>query len=234
MGSLYHFLACSDHALARLARQVNRTWGKIALPAPRLIFLPLLWFFLGTRSVIYFFKRVFICEPFFKTYCTDYGRNLRTGVFIHWIQGRGNLIIGDHVTLDGKSSFLFAARFSSSPTLTIGDHTYIGHDCTFSVGKAITIGKHCLIAGGVWMLDSNGHPTKSVQDRIKGQPPPPEEVRPIVVEDNVWIGGRSIICPGVIVGEGSIVAAGSLVRTRVAPYTIVAGNPACPVASLEK
>lgn len=81
--------------------------------------------------------------------------------------------------------------------------------------------------------DSNGHPTDPVA-RVANQPPSPEDVRPIKIEDNVWIGGRAMILPGVTVGEGSIVAANSVVRKDVAPYTIVAGNPAVKVADVEK
>ena len=51
-------------------------------------------------------------------------------------------------------------------------------------------------------------------------------VKPVTISDNVWIGQRGIICPGVTVGEGAVVSAGSVVMTDVAPYTIVAGNPA--------
>jgi acetyltransferase-like isoleucine patch superfamily enzyme len=50
--------------------------------------------------------------------------------------------------------------------------------------------------------------------------------KPVVIEDHVWIGARAIICPGVRVGEGAVVAAGAVVTRDVEPYTIVGGNPA--------
>lgn len=50
-----------------------------------------------------------------------------------------------------------------------------------------------------------------------------------VIEDGAWIGMRAMIMPGVTIGEGAIVASGAIVTKSVAPYTIVAGNPASPV-----
>jgi len=50
--------------------------------------------------------------------------------------------------------------------------------------------------------------------------------KPVIIDDDVWIGGRVIILPGIHIYEGSIIGAGSIVTKNVAPYTIVAGNPA--------
>jgi acetyltransferase-like isoleucine patch superfamily enzyme len=51
-------------------------------------------------------------------------------------------------------------------------------------------------------------------------------VKPVTICDNVWIGVKAIVYPGVTIGEGAVVAAGSVVMNDVAPNTIVAGNPA--------
>jgi acetyltransferase-like isoleucine patch superfamily enzyme len=177
-------------------------------------------------------KRVFVAEPLFKAYCTQYGRGVNTSYHIHFVEGKGRFIVGNYVKVDGKCSFLFAARFSDSPTLTIGDHTGIGHNCAFVVGKAITVGRHCRVAAGTIVIDSSGHPTDPT-DRIAGLPPRPEEVKPVVIEDNVWIGNRCMIFPGVRIGEGSVVSAGSIVMNDVAANTVVAGNPARKIATLK-
>jgi acetyltransferase-like isoleucine patch superfamily enzyme len=219
-------LALSDHWLPRLLRECARVVRNFGIPPiPRVLAVPLLAAFLGFRSIYYFVARVFFCEPFFKAYCTRYGRNVHTGVFLHWIQGRGDLIVGNDVLIDGRCSFSFAARFSDQPTLIIGDATGIGHACSFTIGKKIIIGRHCRIAGHVWIFDSPGHPADPIA-RMAGSPPADDEVKPVVIEDNVWIGERAIIMPGVTIGEGSIVAAGSVVMMNVPPSTMVAGNPA--------
>jgi acetyltransferase-like isoleucine patch superfamily enzyme len=58
------------------------------------------------------------------------------------------------------------------------------------------------------------------------QAPDPEDIRPVIIRDNVWIGKRCIIFPGVRIGEGSVISAGSVVRSHVPAYSVVAGNPA--------
>ena len=224
-------LALSNHWLPRLLRRCRKGVLNFGIPAPHVITVPLLHIFLVVRSTYYFVVRVFLCEPFFKAYCTQYGRGLHTGVFLHWIQGRGELIVGDNVLIDGKCSFSFAARFSEHPTLIIGDNTGIGHACSFTIGKRIAIGRHCRIAGQVWIFDSPGHPGDPIA-RMAGSPAANEEVKPIVIEDNVWIGERAIIMPGVTIGEGSIVASGAVVMTNVPRNTLVAGNPARQVQKL--
>jgi acetyltransferase-like isoleucine patch superfamily enzyme len=52
------------------------------------------------------------------------------------------------------------------------------------------------------------------------------ENKPVIIENKCWIGFNSIILKGVTVGEGAVVAAGSVVTKRVDPFTIVGGNPA--------
>jgi acetyltransferase-like isoleucine patch superfamily enzyme len=233
MSSLRRYVIQSDQPAARFARWLIRSIRRVSVPAPQVVFKPILWLFLAARAMYQFLMRVFICEPFFKMYCTRYGRNLRTDSFIHWVMGKGDLIVGDDVLVDGKCTFAFAARFSEKPTLEIGNKTEIANGCTFVVGKRITIGRHCRISAGSSLFDSNGHPADPVARR-ENHPPHPSEVRPIVIGDDVWIGQRSLIGPGVKIGDGSIVAANSVVRTRVAPYTVVAGNPAIKIADLPR
>ena len=52
------------------------------------------------------------------------------------------------------------------------------------------------------------------------------EIRPICIEDDVWIGDNVIILPGVHVGQGAILGAGSVIREDVPPYAVMVGNPA--------
>ena len=123
-----HLVATSKHPAARLARRAYRALRSFSLPAPKVVVRPMLWVYLGLRAAYYFAYRVFVCEPLFKAYCTKYGRGLRTGVYIHWVQGSGEIILGDNVLVDGKCSFSFAARLSDRPVLEVGDHTLIHHE----------------------------------------------------------------------------------------------------------
>jgi acetyltransferase-like isoleucine patch superfamily enzyme len=231
--SLRRRLATSEGRAARLLRRVYWGFNRFSVPAPRFIVKPLLWVFLLLRGTYQFVARVFFCEPLFKAYCSKYGRNLRTDCHLHWVAGKGDIVIGENVWLDGKIDITFAARFSDRPTLEIGDNTGIGNGCTFTIGKRISIGRDCNLSGDIIVMDSNAHDTDPAS-RLERKPPDPEGVRPVVIRDGVWIARRCIILPGVRIGEGSVISAGSVVRNHVPPYSVVAGNPARVMFRLKK
>ena len=110
--------------------------------------------------------------------------------------------------------------------IKIGEKTRIHGSCIHAQ-QQIFIGKNCLIAANCQIFDCSGHDLSfdSTCNRINTK----GKAKPIIVEDDVWIGANSIILPGVRIGEGSIIAAGSVVVKNVAPHTIVAGNPAVVV-----
>jgi acetyltransferase-like isoleucine patch superfamily enzyme len=229
----YHYLATSDVWFARLARRVYRSVENFSVPAPRPIVRPLLTIILCVRAIYFFVARVFFCEPLFKAYCKRHGRNLHTGPYLHWIQGKGEIVLGDGVTIDGKCSFAFASRYTARPMLIIGHYTGIGHNCAFTIGRQIKIGDHCRIAADVRMFDSPGHPTDPVA-RLAHLPAAPEDVRSITIGDNVWIGRNAIIYPGVTIGNDSTVGMGAVVLNDVPSKTVVVGNPARQVRSVGK
>lgn len=233
VNALRRFLALSDHPLSRAARRARDGMLHFELPAPKVVVWPMLCGFVAARNVYYFLKKKLVCEPCLKAYCTSYGRGLRTGVFFPWVEGSGEIHLGEGVYFHGKFSISFAVRFSERPSLTIGDNTGFGHDITFAVGKSITIGRNCLISSRTMIVDSGGHPVDPLM-RLAGLPPLSEEVRPVTIEDNVWIATGSIILPGVTVGEGSVICAGSVVRRNVPPYSLVMGNPAKILAPLPR
>jgi acetyltransferase-like isoleucine patch superfamily enzyme len=231
MRDVRRWLALSDHPLAGAVRKLRRSMITFSLPAPAVVVRPLLAVFLALRGCYYFLVRIFVCEPLFKAYCAQYGKGLRTGVYVHWVQGKGRLVFGNNILVDGKCSFSFAMRYAESPVLSVGSNSILSHGCSFTVGREITIGEHCLIAMGVLMFDAPGHPTDPVLRKM-GSPANMEDVRPIRIHDNVWIGRNAIIFPGVTIGEGSVVVMGSLVMNDVPPYSIVAGNPARVIGQL--
>ncbi len=222
---VYRFLATSDADAAKAVRRLYHRLVTFSIPAPKGIFKPLLMGYVSGRTAYHFGLRVLVCQPLFTAYCAKVGKNFRTGDFLHWVQGQGDIIIGDDVWLDGKSTITFASSFSERPTLEIGDNTAIGHDTSFSIGKRITIGKNCNISGATAIFDSNGHPSDPVARRQHAAPDA-DQVRPVTIGDDVWIGKGCIIFPGVRIGDCAIISAGSVVRRHVPAYGVVAGNPA--------
>lgn len=229
--SFRHWAVHSQHPVARVLRAVRKRFRHFTLPAPRVIVLPMLWIFLLLRGIVYFLRRVLLAEPLLKAYCTRHGRGVTTGIYIPWVQGRGELVLGDYVHVSGKLGITFASRFVERPRLVIGDHTDLAHETSFVVGREIRLGAHVQVAGRVSFRDSGGHASDPAL-RKAGAPPDEADVKPIIVHDNVWIGSGCLILPGAEIGEGSIVAARSVVSGVVAPYTVVAGNPARRIGNL--
>ena len=104
--------------------------------------------------------------------------------------------------------------------ISIGDCTYINFNLTVLDEAPVTIGSHVFIGPGCSLLTAV-HPL-DVQERNKGI----EKALPITIGDNVWLGGNVTVLPGVSIGEGSVIGAGSVVTRSVPPHTVCAGNPA--------
>lgn len=106
--------------------------------------------------------------------------------------------------------------------LVLGDDVDLAHGVMITTDGGVTIGNRTLVGYGTRILSGN--------HRI---PPQPAQIfgsghdkSPISISQDVWIGGNVIILPGVNVGEGAVIAAGSVVTKDVAPWTIVGGVPA--------
>ena len=105
--------------------------------------------------------------------------------------------------------------------LEIGDNSGLGINCNVS-GKVI-IGNNVLMAPNVIILTIN-HSYKDRTKLIKEQGNMPE--KPVIIGNDVWIGTNVIILPGVHIGNGCVIGAGSVVTHDVKDYSVVAGNPA--------
>ena len=102
----------------------------------------------------------------------------------------------------------------------------IGHDVRVGIGSVVIgpvqIGNHVIIAQHVVMSGMN-HSYETIEVPIKAQP---VLARPIVIEDECWIGANTVITAGVRIGKHSVVGGGSVVTKDVPPYSVVVGNPA--------
>ena len=108
--------------------------------------------------------------------------------------------------------------------LRIGSETRI-HSSAIRCENEVVIGDRCLIAAGCQLMDASGHNVceEDVTRRIHERNFEKETVR---IEDDVWLGLNVIVLPGVTIGAGSVVAAGSVVSRDVPARCVVAGVPA--------
>jgi maltose O-acetyltransferase len=101
----------------------------------------------------------------------------------------------------------------------VGDHFHADYNCTMLDVAEIRIGHNCLIGPDVGIYTA-GHRLEPEGRTLDGYG------LPVTIGNDVWIGGHSTILPGVTIGDGAVVAAGSVVADDVEPRTLVAGNPA--------
>ena len=115
----------------------------------------------------------------------------------------------------------------SYATISLGKDVYIGPNANFSsaeetitIGDKVMFGPDVMIIGEDHNISQLGKYMHDVKEKL------PQNDAPIVICDDVWVGARSIILKGVTLGEGCVVAAGSIVTKSVPPYAIVKGSPA--------
>lgn len=121
---------------------------------------------------------------------------------------------GDNIHLE--SSF----RCDYGYNIHVGENFYANFDCTILDVCPVTIGVNCMLAPGVHIYTAT-HPLDPVE-RISGS----EYGKPVTIGDNVWIGGRAIINPGVTIGDNAVIASGAVVTKDVPDNVVVGGNPA--------
>jgi maltose O-acetyltransferase len=114
------------------------------------------------------------------------------------------------------------AEIADPTKLSIGDYTRIFNNPHFSCGGTITIGKNCFIAANCTIYSTN-HTWNSDAFVPFGKD---TIFKAVTIGDHVWIGRNVNILPGVVVGEGAIIAMGSIVTKEVPAGAIVGGNPA--------
>lgn len=139
--------------------------------------------------------------------------------------------LGNHVSAYAGCSF----SIGPNGTCKVGDFTLL-NGAIIMAEERIEIGSYCLISWSVGIADSDFHPIDPAlrrQDAMALAPFLPDrpqrptiKTKPVVIEDDVWIGMGAVILKGVRIGKGSIVAAGAIVSKDVPPNSIVAGNPA--------
>ncbi|MDP2143181.1 MAG: acyltransferase [Gallionella sp.] len=131
--------------------------------------------------------------------------------------------------------------FRHGGQISLGTWCYVGEGARLWSAKSIRIGNRVLISHDVNIFDSLTHPL-SAEDRhlhfraiVETGHPDSIDLgeREIEIGDDVWIGAGAILLRGVKIGTGAIIGAGSVVTHDVAPFSIVAGNPARVIRELD-
>ena len=141
---------------------------------------------------------------------------LNTSTNVEQIRERLSEIIGQQID---KSTTIFTPFHTNfGRHIQIGKNVFINHACTFLDLGGIIIEDDVMIGPKVSIITEN-HPVNPKERKML-------DLKSVIVKRNAWIGANATILPGVIIGENSVVAAGSVVTKNVPANTVVAGIPA--------
>jgi acetyltransferase-like isoleucine patch superfamily enzyme len=139
------------------------------------------------------------------------------------------VIVGDNSVLERGVNIKFPGVWRPGPLIGIGNNTLVAKDCEINITESLSIGNDCLIAAGCRLIDHD-HGT-DIGKLMRKQECPGS---PIVIGDDVWIGSDTIVLKGVRVGDGAVIAAGSVVTKSVPSMEIWAGIPARKIGERKK
>jgi acetyltransferase-like isoleucine patch superfamily enzyme len=131
----------------------------------------------------------------------------------------------------GRHTVLRSVNVPVELTTAAGARLEIGSECSLNYGvsigclERITLGDRCRVGPYVMVIDNGFH---QLYDRNKRPPS-----QPVTIEDDVWIGAKASIMPGVTLGRGCVIGTGSVVTKDVAPFTMVGGVPAKVIKQLD-
>ena len=120
---------------------------------------------------------------------------------------------GSNVNIEPHCRFDYALKIDNNSG--IGEHAELYGD--INIGKDVMMGTNCIIYTVNHKFDDTDIPMRQQGNQPK---------KPVVIGDDVWIGGRVTILPGVHIGKGAVIGAGSVVTKDVPEFAVVGGNPA--------
>jgi maltose O-acetyltransferase len=140
------------------------------------------------------------------------------------VKNEGRLVVGDDTHLRSIVATL-ELYVAPGAEMILGRSVHLNSGNTFAAFSRIELGDRVEVAPHVTIYDTTFHDL--YERHVMPQP------RPVIIEDDVWLGTKSTILPGVTIGRGAVVVAHALVTRDVEPFSVVSGVPAQPVAQLD-
>jgi maltose O-acetyltransferase len=134
------------------------------------------------------------------------------------VTNHGRMVVGSRVQLISTAATLELVSRAGG-TLEIGERTLVNYGGSIAAAELIRIGPRCLIGPHVLIMDNDFH---RIEPERRLEWP---ESKPIIIEENVWIGARVVVLPGVTIGADSCIGAGSIVTEDVPARVFAAGVP---------
>lgn len=227
------WLKTSQHPLAKILFSQLKNVLNFELPLPKLLCSAFYSFYVFIRTLLATLTRILCWTPLFKGRLQKVGRHLNLYGGLPYISGPVSIELGDNCRVSGQSTFSGRSCAATAPQLTVGNNVDIGWMTTIAVGSKVVIADNVRIAGRALLAGYPGHPLDA-QDRALGLPETDQQVGDIILEKDVWLATGVSVMAGVRIGEGSIVAAGSVVTCDLPPMVLAGGIPARVIRTLKQ
>lgn len=141
------------------------------------------------------------------------------------VDNRGSIEVGDDVLVRSVNApvHLYAA---AGGRLVIGSGVRLNYGATLAAAREVRLGDRVRVGPYAWIADAE-RPPGLLHEGAAG-------ARAVVIEDDVWIGAKASVMPGVTIGRGAIVGTSAVVVRDVAPFSVVAGAPARVIGHLDE
>jgi acetyltransferase-like isoleucine patch superfamily enzyme len=156
-------------------------------------------------------------------------RNSRIIRFPFDIRGRKFVDLGRRLTTGKNCRIEAFPKDNCTVVITIGNDVQLNDYVHITAMKSVRIGNNVLMASKIYISDcTHGYYSGDFTHSHPDLPPMEREysIKPVVIQDNVWIGESVSVLPGVTIGKGSIIGANSVVSKDIPDYTIAVGIPA--------
>jgi len=223
----------SDSVLAQL---IKAGWFKIKtieMPNIPVVFKLLYFVHVVIKQTISDVLRITYYTPLLKSRLKNNPKQLYLYGGLPVVIGSVDIVMGDKVRLAAMTTISGRAVGQTIPQLNIGNNVGIAWRTSISVGTTITIGNNVRIAGDCYLAGYPGHPVNA-KLRALGKPDDDSQVGEITLEDDVWLATGVKVMPGVTIGRGTIVAAGSVVTKDLPSFVLAGGVPAKVIKSIEE
>lgn len=189
------------------------------------------------KKMLYYWQRckVHLCTAIRRRYFKAFGKRSFLGLNTVYL-GEQYISVGDNLIFGNDSRLTAWDTYGEqhfTPEIIIGNNCNIGGQAHITAINRIVIGNNVLMGTKVLITDNAHGEFTAEQLDIAPFERPLYSKGAVIIDDNVWIGEKASIMPGVHIGKGAIVAANSVVTHDVPPYSMVAGVPAKVIKQLK-
>lgn len=177
------------------------------------------------RTLLAWIVSLFYWTPIFKSQLHGPCKRLNLYGGLPFITGPVEITCGNDCRISAATTFSGRTSSQETPQLLIGNNVGIGWQTTIAVGSKVILEDNVRMGGRNFLAGYPGHPI-SAANRAAGLPDLDHQVGDIILEKDVWLGTGVFVMAGVSIGEGTIVAAGSVVTKSLPSGVLAGGNPA--------